>query len=69
MADYRGLLTDREREVLGGEVDVSRNYVYQVRSRVRGKIDRLGEDAAVLEAHHPELHAELRAAVCEDERN
>lgn len=59
MAEYRGLLTDREREVLCGEADVSRNYVYQVRTRVRDKIDRLAEDVRLLEAHHPDLFDEL----------
>lgn len=60
MAEYRGLLTDREREILRGEVDVSRNYVYQIRSRVRSKIDRLETDLEILETHHPDLADKLR---------
>lgn len=64
MGAYRGLLTDREREVLSGQADVSANYRYQIRTRVRSKIDRLAEDVRVLEAHHPDLLEELRAVVC-----
>lgn len=60
------MLTDREREILRGEADVTRNYVYQVRTRVREKIDRIEEDVAILEGDQPELLAELRAVVCED---
>lgn len=63
MADYRGLLTDREREVLSGTADVTRNYVYQIRSRVRDKIDRLATDVEILDQHHPDLAAEVREAV------
>jgi len=65
VTDYRGLLTDREREVLSGEADVSRNYVYQIRSRVRGKIDRLAEDLRILEEHHPDLAERLRETLTE----
>jgi ElaB/YqjD/DUF883 family membrane-anchored ribosome-binding protein len=60
---YRGLLTDREREVLSGVADVDDNYVYQIRSRVREKIDRLEDDVQLLEQHHPDIAEELRAAV------
>lgn len=63
MTDYRALLTDREREILTGEADVSRNYVYQIRSRVREKVRRLGEDIRILEAHHPDLLEELEEAI------
>lgn len=64
MTDYRGLLTDREREVLSGAAVVSRNYVYQIRSRVREKIERLETDVEILDDHHPELAEELRNVVC-----
>lgn len=66
MTEYRGLLTDREREVLSGEAEVSRNYVYQIRTRVRTKLEHLAEDVRILEAHHPDLLDELEAIVCED---
>lgn len=63
MTAYRGLLTDREREILSGEADVSRNYVYQIRSRIRKKIDRLATDYAILAEHHPDLADELQEAI------
>lgn len=67
MGGYRGLLTDREREVLSGDADVSRNYVYQIRTRVRGKIDRLAEDVRILETDHPDLFERLQEVVRERE--
>lgn len=63
MTTYRGLLTAREREILRGDVDVSRNYRYQVRSRVRDKIEALAADVELLETHQPDLFDELREAV------
>lgn len=63
MTEYRGLLTDREREILSGDAEVSRNYVYQTRSRVRQKIDRLATDYVILAENHPDLADELREAV------
>lgn len=64
MAEYRALLTDREREILSGQADVEMNYVYQVRSRVRSKIDRLMEDIRILDEHHPELLQKIEEIVC-----
>lgn len=55
VASYRALLTEREREVLAGRADVSPNYRYVIRSRVRGKIDRLAEDLELLEEYQPDL--------------
>lgn len=63
MADYRGLLTDRERDLLTDEGDVSQDYVYQIRHRVREKIQRLAADVDLLEEHHPYLAEEVRDAV------
>lgn len=60
---YRGLLTDREREILRGEADVSENYVYQIRHRVREKIDRLATDVTLLDEHHPDLAEHVRESV------
>jgi ElaB/YqjD/DUF883 family membrane-anchored ribosome-binding protein len=65
MTRYRGLLTDREREILRGKADVSQNYVYQIRSRVRQKIDRLRTDTEILEANHPDLAEQLRNVVAD----
>lgn len=60
MTDYRGLLTEREREVLSGEASVSDNYVHQIRHRVREKIEALGTDIDILAEHHPDLASELQ---------
>lgn len=67
MADdqYRGLLTEREREILSGDADVSDNYRYRVVSRIRTKLESLGEDVEVLEKNHEDLHRELQEIVCE----
>lgn len=64
MADYRALLTDRERDILAGEADVSQDYVYQIRHRVREKIQRLGADVDILEDHHPAIAEEVFDVVC-----
>jgi hypothetical protein len=69
MADdqYRGLLTEREREILRGDADVSDNYRYRVVSRVRTKIEHLGEDVEVLAETRSDLLEELRAVVCDED--
>lgn len=63
----RAILTEREREILSGEADVSDGYYYRVVSRVREKIERLGEDLETLDRHHDSLGDELRAVVCDDQ--
>ena len=64
MADERrGLLTEREREIISGEADVNDEYYYSVVSRVRGKINNIARDAKLLQEHHPDLSKELREAV------
>jgi len=63
---YRGLLTEREREILRGETDVSDNYRYRVVSRVRTKIENLEEDVGILSENRSDLLEELREVVCED---
>ena len=62
----RALLTDREREIISGDADVSDNYKYKVESTVRNRIrKRLSDDIEFLEEHFPEVHdmavAEVRA--------
>jgi hypothetical protein len=64
MTDRRALLTDREREIVAGEADVSDSYRYQTISRVRTRLDRLAGDIDALEAHG-ELADELREQVCD----
>lgn len=63
---YRGLLTEREREILSGDADVSDNYRYRVISRVRTKIENLEEDVEILTENREDLLKELREVVCED---
>jgi len=62
----RGLLTDREREIIKGEADVSDDYRYRVASRIRSKIDRIDGDVTMLEEHRADLLEELREVVCEE---
>ena len=62
----RGLMTDREREILLGEADdVSEKYYGVVVTRVRKRINRLGDfELEALEAHDS-LADELRETVCD----
>jgi len=62
--EYRAILTEREREILTGEDDVSESYYYRVITRVRDKIERVEEDLEVLDEHHDTLGDELRDVVC-----
>ncbi|MEE6210870.1 hypothetical protein U3A55_11995 [Salarchaeum sp. III] len=57
MADEgRALLTDREREILAGDADVSDNYRYKVESTVRNRVrNRFGDDLDFLHEHFPEV--------------
>lgn len=66
MTDRRALLTDREREIIAGDADVSDAYRYQTISRVRARLDRLAGDIEALEAHG-ELGGELRDIVCKND--
>ena len=63
----RGLLTDREREIIKGEADVSDDYRYRVASRIRNKIERVDGDISILEEHRADLLEELREVVCDEE--
>jgi hypothetical protein len=63
---YRGLLTEREREIIRGDADVSDNYRYRVVSRVRTKIENIDEDIEILAENREDLLEELRGVVCED---
>lgn len=57
----RGLLTEREREILSNEASVDDDYYYAVVSRVRGKIGELEKDATTLQSNHPALYSELES--------
>lgn len=60
----RGLMTDREREILLGEADVSDKYHGVVVTRVRKRINRLKEDELEALEAHASLADELRDGVC-----
>jgi hypothetical protein len=64
---YRGILTEREREILRGDADVSDNYRYRVVSRVRTKIENVDEDIEILANNREDLLEELRQVVCRDD--
>ena len=63
---YRGLLTEREREIIKGEADVSDNYRYRVVSRVRTKIENVCEDVEILSDNREDLLEELQEVVCKN---
>ena len=62
----RGLLTNREQEIIEGDADVSDEYYYRVVSRIRNKIERVEEDVEILEENRSDLLEELRDVVCEN---
>jgi len=64
---YRGLLTEREREIIRGDADVSDNYRYRVVSRIRTKIESIDEDTEILSENREGLLEELRDVVCTDD--
>lgn len=66
---YRGLLTEREREILRGEADVSDNYRYRVVSRIRTKIDNVDDDVEILAENRQDLLKELQQIVCDSEEH
>lgn len=63
---YRGLLTNREREIINGEANVSDNYRYRVVSRVRAKIKNVSRDVEILSENRGDLPEELQETVCEN---
>ena len=65
MNNRRSLLTDREREILAGEADVSDNYRYKVQSVTRQRVQGLVDDVEVLRKHEPEIFSDLQEIICE----
>jgi hypothetical protein len=65
MARTRGLLTERDRELLADEDAENRRYqaISEIRSRIN---DEITTDVAILEEHHPQLLEELRSVVCDE---
>lgn len=64
--DYRAILTDREKEILRGDADVTEKYYYRVVTRVRQKVEQLEEDLEILDENHDTLGDEMRDVVCDD---
>ncbi len=63
----RALLTDREREILSGEADVSDAYKSKTRTVVRTRVvERLPEDIELLEEHFGEAFDLAIDEVCDD---
>jgi hypothetical protein len=60
----RALLTERERDIISGEADVTDDYRYQTVSRIRQRFRKLDDDLDALEAHG-DLAAELREIICD----
>jgi len=61
----RALLTEREREILSGEADVTDNYKYKVESTVRNRVKKhLGVDMTLLAQHFPEVYEMVVEEVC-----
>lgn len=67
MTGERSLFTEREREILAGEAEVSDNYKYKVQSVARQRVRGLEADVRVLKRSHPDIYEELREVVCHDE--
>lgn len=61
----RGLMTDREREILLGEAEVTDKYHGVVVTRVRKRINRLVECEIEALENHATLADELRDGVCD----
>lgn len=61
----RALVTDRECEILLGEADVTDKYYGVVVTRVRNRINRLGDKEIEAIAQHDTLLDELREVVCD----
>jgi predicted oxidoreductase len=68
MGRYRAIMTENDRDNIGGEGDIERHHLDQSVYRVRKRInEELAEDVDVLAEHRPDLLAELREVVCETE--
>lgn len=58
----RGILTERDREIIPEEPDNPRRP--EVKTRIRNRINNLEEDLSILEEHEPALADEVREAIC-----
>lgn len=62
----RALLTDGERQALTDE-EMDDNTRSTHISRIKNKLDLLGEDARILRENAPELYEQAREEFCEEE--
>lgn len=63
----RALMTEREREIIAGDADVTTNYQYKVQSLVRNRVRKhFGDDIEVLEESFPEVYEMVADEVCDD---
>lgn len=62
----RALLTDGERQALWDE-EMDQNTRSTHISRIKNKIQRLGEDARILREYAPEIYEDAREEFCEEE--
>jgi len=65
----RAILTDREREILSGDIDEGEvedldAYQQKIRSRIRRRIEKLDDDLAVLDEVAPEIADDARERIC-----
>lgn len=71
--DTRALLTEREREVLRGEdvedIENLSQYRSKIRTRIKRRLKILDEDLDILEAHEPDLAADLTDTICGDKHD
>jgi hypothetical protein len=67
MARTRALMTKTERQYIARSVEVSDSKRYQAISRVRDRLESLEADVETLEEHHPDLLADVREVICEEE--
>ncbi|WP_436931481.1 hypothetical protein [Halosimplex halobium] len=58
----RGILTERDREIIPQDANNPRRP--EIKSRIRKRMDRIEEDLEILEEHEPELAEEFRTRLC-----
>jgi len=63
----RGILTERDREIIPNEPNHPRRS--EIKSRVQYRLQNLKEDLEILNEHEPELAGEIRKQICEGTMN
>jgi hypothetical protein len=59
----RGILTERDREIIQHEPNHDRRS--EIKSRVKTRVDRIQKDLEIIEETEPELAEKLRTELCE----